>query len=51
MSSNSLKLLPAAMSTLTKLKTLRLDANKLEVRARNVDEKASHIPQETVFST
>lgn len=32
MSSNSLKLLPAAIATLTKLKTLRLDANRLEVR-------------------
>lgn len=32
MSSNSLKLLPAAVNNLTKLKTLRLDSNKIEVR-------------------
>lgn len=34
MSSNSIKHLPAAMNSLVKLKTLRLDANRLEVRAR-----------------
>lgn len=33
MSSNSLKLLPAAMGVFTKLKTLRVDGNRLEVVA------------------
>lgn len=48
MSSNSLKLLPSAINTLTKLKTLRLDANKLEVRVRGLETLGSLLVVQTL---